>query len=270
MVSTPNAANNAANNAASPSAAVYARVQRVMESQNTGVVKLNAALARDQTRLSALGQLSSALSGLETVARAMGGAGASSSHAGVKNLSQGMAAPLAQDSGKLAANIGTLVGAYNNLNAQLKSLQQGDMKSDLALGQVSGQMTQLLQAGATSLAALAGAGLSIARNGDLQIDALKLDSALRADPGAVAKLLTNNGKGIADQLVARIALLTGDSGAISRETATTGADLAALNGKKAALGKALTAQATALAKQYSQQEQAAANGAGTSLFDFNV
>ena len=451
MVSTTNAANNYATPSAAvvatPSAAVYARVQRVMASQNTGVVKLNAALAHDQTRLSALGQLSGALSGLQAIAQALGGAGlstsatasspgvlaavasgaaASGSHAvdvqqlaqgqslssavqagagtaigsgaktvikvefgttagngftpngaagsktltidssnntlqgiaaalksagidasvvasgkgvalsingpsgsansmrvsvggdaalkdllaynpsGIKKLNQGVPAQdalltldgkdiksasntltgalagttlsltatgktnvlVAQDSSKIAGNIGTLVGAYNSLNAKLKSLQQGDLKSDLALGQVSSQLSQLLQAGGTSVAALAGAGISIARNGDLQIDASKLDSAVAADPGAVGKLFTNNGKGIADQLVARIALLTGDSGAISRETGTAGADLAALNGKKADLGKALTAQATALAKLYSQQEQASANGAGTSLFDF--
>ena len=323
-----------------PSAAVYARVQNIMASQNTGVAKLNTALTRDQTNLSALGQLQSSLVDLQSTAKALGGAGLSTSAtssangvlsaitngtatsgnyavdvkqlasgqslssaaqaaagtaigtgaktsikiefgstagnsftpnggastrtltidssnnslqgiaaalkaagmdaqvvksgagfalsmngpsgsgnsmrvsvtgdaavknlltynpSGIKKMSQGVAAQdalitlggkdiksasntvtgaiagatlsltakgmsnvlVAQDSSKIAGNIGTLVSAYNGLNAKLKSLQQGDLKSDVALGQVSSQMAQLLQGGGASVTALAGAGISV-------------------------------------------------------------------------------------------------------------
>src|SRR5450830_409291 len=57
------------------SADVYAKVERQMQSQNTGVVKLNASLARDQAKFSGLGQLQSALAKFQTVAKNMAGSG---------------------------------------------------------------------------------------------------------------------------------------------------------------------------------------------------
>lgn len=70
-----------------PSADVYAKVEKQMLSQNTGVAKLNNNLTRDQTKLSALGQLQSALAKFQGVAQNMTGGGlatsATSSAAGV-------------------------------------------------------------------------------------------------------------------------------------------------------------------------------------------
>ena len=70
-----------------PSAEVYAKVEKQMLSQNTGVTKLNNNLTRDQTKLSALGQLQSALAKFQGVAQNMAGSGlatsATSSTAGV-------------------------------------------------------------------------------------------------------------------------------------------------------------------------------------------
>ena len=61
------------------SADVYAKVERQMQSQNTGVVKLNASLARDQAKFSGLGQLQSALAKFQTVAKNMAGSGLATS-----------------------------------------------------------------------------------------------------------------------------------------------------------------------------------------------
>ncbi len=61
------------------SADVYAKVERQMQSQNTGVVKLNATLARGQAKFSGLGQLQSALAKFQTVAKNMAGSGLATS-----------------------------------------------------------------------------------------------------------------------------------------------------------------------------------------------
>lgn len=60
---------------------IYKRVEQTMSSQNTGAAKLNAALSRDQTKLSGLGQLQSALASFQSVAAALTGSGLSTSAA---------------------------------------------------------------------------------------------------------------------------------------------------------------------------------------------
>lgn len=437
--------------AATPSAAVYARVEREMSSRNTGAVKLNASIERDQTKLSALGQLQSALAGLQSLAQGLAGSGLSSSAtssakgvqasagakavsgtyavdvrqlaqqqvlvsgaqasasarigtgaaavvkiefgsadgasfhpgagkaarsvtinsgnntlegiaaalkeagigaqvvksgagfalkvsgesgaanslrisvagdaavkkllsynpAGTKNLTQTSSAQdalltvdgkqiksavntvagaiggvslelsgkgagkvvVAQNADQIAGNVTKLVGAYNDLNAKLQALQKGELKSDRALGQVSNELPQAF-GGRDNVAALAEAGISFGKNGNLQLDQDKLKSAIAADPDAISKLFTNGGKGVADQLASKVSSLSGDDGALKKEAATVGKELGTLNGKKAVMTKALTAQATALANLYAQQEQSAAGGAlpgytgKSSLFDF--
>lgn len=178
---------------------------------------------------------------------------------------------VAQDAGQIASNVAGLVDAYNSLNAKLKSLKGGELKSDLALSQAGGQMAQVLTSGGNGVptSVLAKVGVTLDKNGDMVIDDKKLESAIAADPAAVSKLFTNDGKGVADQFAARVTALTGDSGVLKREAAAVGKDINALSGKKAELAKALTAQANALVRLYSQQEQTtAAGGSAKSLFDF--
>lgn len=57
--------------------AITARVESVLQSQKAGVTKLNNALTADQTKLSGLGQLQSALATFQSVATALGGSGLS-------------------------------------------------------------------------------------------------------------------------------------------------------------------------------------------------
>ncbi len=182
---------------------------------------------------------------------------------------------VAQDAGQIASNVSSLISGYNSLNAKLQSLQKGELKSDTALGQVGNQLSIILKSGGAAGSALASAGVTLDKDGNLQVDDAKLTAAIAADPDAVGKLFSNGGKGLTDQLISKIGELTGDSGSIHKEVATVGKDISALNGKKAVLAKALTAQATALVQFYTQQEQAGASGAlpgftggATSLFDF--
>ncbi|GJI89666.1 flagellar filament capping protein FliD [Duganella hordei] len=73
--STTNTANSAI------STDVYNRVQQTMASQNSAATKLNTTLKNDQTKLSALGQLQSALASFQSVAASLSGSGLSTSAA---------------------------------------------------------------------------------------------------------------------------------------------------------------------------------------------
>lgn len=183
---------------------------------------------------------------------------------------------IAKDSSQIASNVASFVTAYNELNSKLQSLQQGDLKSDTALGQVRSQMEQVLRTASTGVPAsiLASAGVTLGKSGELVLDDKKLKAAIAADPDAVSKLFTNNGKGVADQFSSKIGELTGETSIIRKEVQSVGKDITTLTNKKAVLAKALTAQAQALVKAYSAQEQMGTNSAlpgytgKNSLFDF--
>lgn len=256
-------AGNTGNPGTAPVSDVYKRVQQTLGSQHTGVAKLNATLARDQTRLSGLGQLQSALATFQAQAASLAGGGKAPS-----------TTPDAAQTGK---NVRAFVAAFNELNQKLLALQGGDLKGDVALGQVGRQMAQLLKTGGDGVAAgaLAKAGVTLDASGNLQVDDKKLAAALAADAGGVAKLLSNGGKGMADQLAAKAGAFTSDRSVIRREAATLNQEISSINGKRTVLSKALTTQANALAALYTQQAQTggggllggAAGGTGTA-FDF--
>ncbi|GJJ01643.1 flagellar hook-associated protein 2 [Duganella rhizosphaerae] len=66
---------------------IYNRVQQTMASQNSAATKLNTTLKNDQTKLSALGQLQSALANFQSIASGLTGSGLSTSAAtSVKNM----------------------------------------------------------------------------------------------------------------------------------------------------------------------------------------
>lgn len=179
---------------------------------------------------------------------------------------------IASDSTQIAKNVSAFVAGFNSLSDRLAALQKGDLKDDSALKQVTGQLEQLLKTGGGSSAAkLADAGVTF-ENGKLKLDEKKLNAAITADPQAVSKLFTNEGKGIADQIDSKIDTLTGTTGTIRREVNQVGKDLTSLSNKKNQLAQTLTAQANALAAFYTQQEQQGASGlpgytGPTSLFD---
>ena len=183
---------------------------------------------------------------------------------------------IAKDSGQIATNVASFVAAYNELNTKLQTLQQGDLKYDTALKQVSTQMAQVLRTASNGVpvSVLGSAGISLGKNGELKLDDKALKAAIAADPDAVSKLFTNNGKGVADQFTAKVGELTGETSIIRKEVQTVGKEITTLNTKKAAMAKALTAQAEALVKLYSAQEQMGGNSAlpgytgKNSLFDF--
>jgi flagellar hook-associated protein 2 len=248
------ASNTAASTTANPngqlSEAVAAKVTQALAPATAGIKQLNTSLTQGQTKLSALGQVQSAIADFQTLAKTLGSSSTTATSADVTK------------------NVKSFVTAYNALNTKLASLQSGDLKTDPGLAQVSAQMTQALRdaGGTSSTGALSKAGISLS-GGQLTIDSTKLTAALTANPSAVAGLLSGNGNGVADKLSSKLGALTSSGGAIGRETAAATRDISATETKRATMTKTLTAQATALAALYTQQEQAGASGGATSLFD---
>jgi flagellar hook-associated protein 2 len=175
---------------------------------------------------------------------------------------------VAQDASAIGKNVANFVTAVNNANARLDELKKGELKSDASLKQAQDQLQQLLK---NNEAALAKVGIST-RNGALQIDSKVLNAAVAADADGVARLFTNNGKGIADQAASKFGQLIGNNGAISKQKQVIGRELTTLATQQSNLTKALEAQANSLVTQYSQIGQGSTftngNGGSASLFDF--
>jgi len=179
-----------------------------------------------------------------------------------------------QDPAQIGKNVKAFVAAFNDLNKKLQALQSGDLKADTALNQVTGQLSQLLKTGGSgvSTVALANAGVTLDASGNLKLDDKKLSAALAADPAAVGKLFTNDGKGLADQLAAKAGAFTTSSSVVGHEAASLMKEITSVNAKRNQLSQTLTAQANALAALYTQQAQSGSGGGtfgtgATSLFD---
>jgi flagellar hook-associated protein 2 len=244
------------------SESVAAKVTQALAPATAGIKQLNTALTQGQTKLSALGQVQSAIADFQSLAKNLGGTMHTMDATGSTATS-----PTSTD---VETKVKNFVGAYNALATKLQSLQSGDMKTDPGLAQVGAQMTQAIRdaGGTSSSGALAKAGISLGSNGQLKIDTTKLTAALSADPSAVANLLGGGGKGVADKLSDKLAVLTTTGGAIARETTAATKDVTAIETRRASMTKTLTATASALAAMYTQQEQAGTSAGGpTSLFD---
>jgi flagellar hook-associated protein 2 len=165
---------------------------------------------------------------------------------------------VARDDSQLAKNISTLVSTYNTLNSALNTLQQGELKNGNAIAQVQAQLAQVLASASGSAVgsialSLEKIGITRQSNGNLSLDATQLQNVINENPQAVAKLFTNDGKGIADKLATQIQGMVVTTGSVSKEKDAVSKDITALNEKKSKLEKKLTLQANALVAMYSQQ-----------------
>ena len=167
---------------------------------------------------------------------------------------------VSQDSSQIGKNVAAFVKGYNELSTRLATLQAGALKGDATLTQVSNQLAQLVKMGGSGANALADAGVTQDAKGQLVVDEKKLNAAIAADPSAVSKLFTNEGRGIADKLDKKIDALSGDGGAIARSRKQVTRELDVLADRKEQLSKSLTVQARALAQLYTMQEQSGGTG----------
>lgn len=255
---TTAANSTAANPKGQLSADVTAKVTAALQPAQAGIKMLNTALTSGQTKLSALGQVQSAIADFQKLAQ------------GLTTATTSTGTPAA--AADVSKNVQSFVSAYNALATKLQTLGSGDLKADPGLAQVSAQMTQALRdaGGTSSSGALSKAGVTLSKSGQLTVDTAKLSAAVAADPSAVASLLGGNasGGGLMGSVSSKLAAVSSAGGVIGRETASATTALSSTVSKRDALTKSLTTQATALAAMYTQQEQAGASGnATTSLFD---
>lgn len=167
---------------------------------------------------------------------------------------------LARDNAQIAKNVGNLVSSYNTLNSKLRSLQQTESKVEGTAARVQTQLARNFApdtSGAVDPSALTleKIGITRAKNGDLALDAAKLQAAVGLDAAGVSKLFSNKGGGLADSLVRQIDDMVGPNGSVRREEASVTRDISSLSAKKGRLSSALAAQAAALVGQYSRQSQ---------------
>jgi flagellar hook-associated protein 2 len=224
---------------------IAAQVKQALAPAAAGAQKLGAALSQGQASLSGLGQLKSALAAFQTTAGAL--------------TSDSMPAAGADP----ASQMQSFAAAYNTLNSQLQTLQQGTLKSDAGLGQVHSQLASMVNGASAKLAAV---GVTIDSHGVMQVDKTRLADAVQATPASVGRLLAPAGDGLVSQLAERAQGFISGSGVVARESASTGKQVETLSAKQATLSHALTAQASALAAFYTQQANAGAGGS-SSLFD---
>ena len=158
---------------------------------------------------------------------------------------------VSQSASQIGANIAQFAQAYNRLNASLHGLG-----NDPALAQVRNALAQVLAPGTQSQ--LARVGIRTAANGDLEINAAALDAAVGADAGAVSRLLTDHGRGLADQFGARIGQLLGANGSLDQRATTLGRELSSLSAKQGALRSVLGQQNGGLLGQYTAQSATSA------------
>jgi len=164
-----------------------------------------------------------------------------------------------QDTSQIGQNVAAFVKGYNDLTARLATLQGGALKGDATLTNVSNQLAQLVRVGGGA-SGLADAGVTQDAKGNLVLDEKKLNAAIAADPEAVTKLFTNEGRGIADKLDKKIDAFSADGGSIARSRKQVTRELDTLTERREKMAKALTVQAQALANLYTMQEQSGGTG----------
>jgi len=171
---------------------------------------------------------------------------------------------IARDNGQIGKNVEAFVKGFNALQDRLDALGKGALRGNPALGQVRNQLDQLVRSAGGSTEALANAGLLIDTNGRLKLDSGVLNAAIAANPDAVTKVFTNEGRGLADALGSRLESLGGERSVVGRALAQADREVDTLQTRKSSMAQMLTVQAQALARLYSQDEQL---GGTSSLFD---
>lgn len=171
---------------------------------------------------------------------------------------------IARDNSQIAKNVEAFVKGFNALQDRLDALGKGALRGNPALGQVRNQLDQLVRSAGGSSEALANAGLSIDPNGRLKLDSGILNAAITANPDALTKVFTNEGRGLADALGSRLESLGGERSVVSRALSQADREVDTLQSRKSSMAQMLTVQAQALARLYSQDEQL---GGASSLFD---
>ena len=167
---------------------------------------------------------------------------------------------IANDTGTVAANIESFVAAYNTLQGSVAPLgaydktsgSAGPMLGDALLTGIEGEIHHTLQSlvGTSVYNSLASLGITTQKDGTLQADSTKLQTALAKDFNSV-KTLFSGSNGIAAQLDAQIGKELATGGAIDSRSKMLIKQGNALDDQTTILNQQMDAMTRNLTQQYS-------------------
>jgi flagellar hook-associated protein 2 len=167
---------------------------------------------------------------------------------------------IADDTATVSANIETFVSAYNTLQSSLAPLGAydkasggaGPMLGDPLLSGVQGEIRRTLESvvGTSVYNTLASLGIITQKDGSLQADSTRLQTALSRDFNAVKDLFSGK-TGIANQLDAQIGGALAAGGTIDSRSQMLVKQSNALDAQTSELNKQMDAMTKTLTQQYS-------------------
>jgi flagellar hook-associated protein 2 len=109
---------------------------------------------------------------------------------------------VSKDNAAAEKQVKTLADAYNKLRTTISSQRSGSLGTDNVLSMLQNQIISILNTPATtgSYSVLSQIGLSIQKDGSMQVDSEVLTAALETNPADVAQLLAADGDGFANRL----------------------------------------------------------------------
>ena len=109
---------------------------------------------------------------------------------------------VSKDNAAAEKQVKTLADAYNTLRTTISSQRSGSLGTDNVLSMLQNQIISILNTPATtgSYSVLSQIGLSIQKDGSMQVDSDVLTAALETNPADVAQLLAADGDGFANRL----------------------------------------------------------------------
>jgi len=175
---------------------------------------------------------------------------------------------VAGDPSALKTKIDSFVKAYNDVVASghtaagygtvkaTNGLLAGDSAIRRSLDRISSLVTSPVTGASTTMRSLAAAGITLAKDGTMSLNATKLEAAMKSDPASVQRLfivdaslaMTGVMKNIGDAVDG---LVTSSNGAVKTRIDALGSQSTRLSGSRAGKEKSVEAYEKQLRKQYS-------------------
>ncbi|BBI99790.1 flagellar hook-associated protein 2 [Ferrigenium kumadai] len=123
---------------------------------------------------------------------------------------------VATDMVQITSAVQSFVDTYNRVQSDLATYQTGELSGDRTLPALSNQLSDDLKSGSNpSTGSLEQIGITRNQDGALAFDAKVFQDVYAQDPAGVARLFTDNGTGLADQISKQLQNVLQPSGGIS-------------------------------------------------------
>ncbi|HXU94379.1 MAG TPA: flagellar filament capping protein FliD [Gallionella sp.] len=126
---------------------------------------------------------------------------------------------VATDMAQITGAVQSFVDTFNRVQSDLAIYQKGELSDDRTLSAIGNQLSNGLQSGGAGSGQSAGAlgqiGITRNQDGTLNFDAKVFQDAYSQNPSGVARLFTDNGKGLADLVSKQFQNVLQPSGSIS-------------------------------------------------------